>query len=103
MMVYGYFLCLSVKLTIGQSLVQANTSYARGYGISLTRVGQTSTFTILAKDVYGNEPPQGDNSFCCITNAGQVPCSDLWCMRPAGNLVVRATGSTAYSDKQVLL
>lgn len=37
-----------------------NTSYARGYGLSVATVGFLSSFTVLAKDEYGNEPFSGN-------------------------------------------
>jgi hypothetical protein len=46
---------------------QAATSYARGYGMSVTRSGIASMFTILSKDVYGNEPSDGMYVYRCHT------------------------------------
>ena len=41
---------------------QTNTTYARGFGISIATVGMVSSFTVLAKDEYGNEPFAGVES-----------------------------------------
>ena len=39
-----------------------NTSYARGCGLSVASVGFLSSFTVLARDEYGNEPFSGNES-----------------------------------------